>query len=309
LPDIAGKAADKGNIVHKALELLAHKKLALQEGRDSFTDEEVGTFKVDDLDPDNSIEIAYHSYAGKESPHIWEQSDFDICRKWLWDALLWRDGMFSPLKREIVAPEQKFEFIIDEPWAAYDYALPNGKRLAGQLGIKGTLDLLVRQGTKDLELIDWKTGAKKNWATFKNKDYDSLIEDPQLRLYHYAAKRLYPQYENVFVTIFYIQDGGPDSLCFTDKDLVATEEMLKKRFNTIRNNVKPRRVYPSRKCNWCHYAKVDVNNTPVEDYKVSVCNQIYQETQSLGLDRVVKKYGNLDKINHYGEGGGKRNVN
>lgn len=306
LREVAGKKADKGNAVHKALELLARYKFAIQNNQSQFTDDELGSFNVADFNSDVALDCAWKYIQEVAHHHTWEQADFNDCRKWMYEALEWRGGMFSPLKREIVAPEQYFEFEIKEPWAAYDYTLPDGNTISGYLGLKGTIDLMVKQGN-NLEMIDWKTGLRLDWSNFQPKTYEKLMDDPQLRIYHYAASRLYPDVDNIFVTIFFLQDGGPESMCFTKEDLKVTEEMLRRRFNAIRNTIRPKLVYPSKKCNFCYYKKVDIEGKPIDDYNQSMCKTISNEVVSLGLDKVMKKYGKTNAHNEYGSGGGVSN--
>lgn len=305
LREVAGKKADKGNAVHKALELLARYKFAIQNNQPQFTDDELGNYFTTNFTPEIAIREAWGYIQKVASHHTWEEADFNDCRKWMYEALEWRDGMFSPLKREIVAPEQYFEFEIREPWAAYDYVLPDGSPISGYLGLKGTIDLMVKQGN-DLEMIDWKTGLRLDWSNFKPKTYEKLMDDPQLRIYHYAASRLYPNVENIFVTIFFLQDGGPESICFTRDDLKITEEMLRRRFNAIRNTIRPKLVYPSKKCNFCHYKKVDLDGKPIDDYNDSMCKKLQTEVVNLGLDKVMKKYSKAGAHDEYGDGGGRK---
>ena len=69
-----------------------------------------------------------------------------------------------------------------------------------------------------IEVIDWKTGRRLNWATGEEKTYEKLLEDPQLLLYNYAISKLFPEYEQAIMTIYYIRDGGPFSMCFDKPD-------------------------------------------------------------------------------------------
>jgi hypothetical protein len=108
----------------------------------------------------------------------------------MWSAMDDWGGMFNPLNMTIVQPEQYFDFTIDEPWARYAYTLPDGRRLEGQLALKGTVDLIAEENPETLHYTDWKTGMRKDWATGKPKDWKKLRDDPQLRLYHYALSRL-----------------------------------------------------------------------------------------------------------------------
>jgi len=295
--------ADMGNAVHKALELLARKKLAEQEGEPTFTEDETGTeFDTASFSVEDAIEAAW-AYIKKKAPHWeWNTADYRRHRKLTFAALEWDNGMFNPLNRTVLCPEQKFDFVIDQPWAHYDYELPDGKRLQGQLAMKGTVDLVLSvDGMPDVvEYCDWKTGARMDWSTGKKKDYQKLRNDPQLRMYHWALSKLYPNARSIIITIFFVADGGPYSLPFNQEDLAKTEAMLKRRFEVIRECDNPRRIKPDRKCSWCWYDK-----TIYGDTNQTVCDHIKQELVHIGINRVTEKYGNASAYLHYGEGGGR----
>ncbi len=293
--------------VHKALELLAKRKLAEQNGEAGFADDDFGSVLVTQLDPQVAIEWAYGLTVKNTSAlYSWTDRDFKDCRKWMEVALEWKNGMFSPLKRHIIAPEQFFDFVIEKPWAAYDYTTPEGERISGYLGLKGTIDLVVTSHNS-YELIDWKTGASRlDWATGEEKTYEKLMTDAQLRLYHYALAHIYPEVENLYVTIFYLQAGGPESLCLTRHDLPETEEMIRQRFDIIRNVVRPKRIYPSWKCNkLCHFGKNSFSG-PTDNFKDSICEAVHKDLVQIGLDKVMIKHGRANAYNSYGSGGGKQ---
>ena len=125
------------------------------------------------------------------------------------------------------------------------------ENIKGQLRIKGTIDLVTLVSEGVIEYIDWKTGKRKDWAKNKEKDYKKLRKDSQLMLYFYALSRLYPDYDNIFVTIFFCQDGGPFSIFFDKKrDIPYVLGMLKSKFEAIKNDQIPRRIWDNPKDRW-----------------------------------------------------------
>ena len=303
----SSKKATKGSITHKALELLAQRKLAEQNGVASVHDEETGLTKLrHNITPKVAIATAWDHYTRTESHHEWTDRDLRDCRKWMQNALDYRDGMLNPLKLHVIEPEKYFSFEIDEPWAAYDYTLPNGDRLRGQLGLKGTMDLLIRDKSGPLLNVDWKTGQPKDWASGKEKDFDSLSNDPQLRLYHYALSRLYPQEREIFITIFYLQFEKPYSLCFTRDDLKKTELMIRKRFEQIKSMTNPPWIRNDPKHRWkcerlCHFNKKENSS------QKSICEQVKSDLLQIGMERTNQKYMDVTKVSAYGSGGGSSN--
>lgn len=307
----ANKKAEKGTITHKALELLAHYKKCQQEGKTSFFDEELKLeFILTEMTPEKCINLAYAHFSAKTAHlYSWDNTDLRDCNKWLQKALTFNGGMFSPLLRQVIVPEQYFDFEIVKPWSKYSFTLPDGEKLEGYLGLKGTVDLIVKvPGYPNMiELIDWKTGAyRKDINTGKVKEYSDFQKDPQLRIYHYALHYLYPNVEQIMITIFYINAGGPFSLCFTKDDLKATEKMLQKKFEVIKNTVRPKLIYPHfLKCKkLCWFYKHDVDNQPVDDYKKSCCKVVKDELVQLGMDKVLVKRAQRS-FTEYGGGGGR----
>ena len=118
-----------------------------------------------------------------------------FCKGLVDDALKYNDGQFDPRKRNVVASEPQFDIAIEEDWAKYEYKMPDGKLVEGRLAIKGTIDLVTEVDEGVIEVIDWKTGRRLNWATGEEKTYEKLLEDPQLLLYNYAISKLFPEYK------------------------------------------------------------------------------------------------------------------
>jgi hypothetical protein len=304
--------AELGNMVHKALELLAHRRVCEQEGRAWFEEPEIGlAFRADRMTVEAAADFGFEHYKKKnESQHNWTESFREQVHHLTRHTVEFNDGMFSPLKRKVIAPEQYFDLPINEPWAYYDFKDPfTGNRIKGQLAIKGTVDLLTEGLTDVLEYLDWKTGARKNWATGDVKTYVKLRNDSQLLLYFYALSRLYPQYRYIFTTIFFCRDGGPYTLHFSrEEDIPRALDMLKTNFEAIKNTQRPARIWDDpeerrRVCfSFCSYGK-----TKHPQSGKTLCTHYYQELQQLGMDRLMVKHGVAGAFGQYGSGGGSSN--
>lgn len=308
LPDLSGKAADKGNIVHKSLELVGKRKVAQQNGEPQVFDEAFGEKGIDCgiIDASFACTTAWEYCIAQFNHHVWEDRDFKDCLEWTNEAMTYNGGMFNPLNLDIIGVEQKFDLEIIKPWSKYSFKTPNGL-LEGYLGLKGTVDLVVRHGENAIEMIDWKTGASmKNWNTGEVKTLKCLEKDPQLRLYHYAAHQMYPDVDNIFITVYYIRAGGPHSVFFSKKDLLKTEELLQERFQQIKDTQRPRLIEAGQgwKCTkLCHYGK-----NLQEGSKKTICRHFRDEVVNLGLDKVTNKYANFKMLSEYGAGGGQYEV-
>src|SRR5262249_45040004 len=134
----SGFKAIKGNIVHKALEMAACYKLNQQNGEVGFFEEETGReFREPQFDYNWALDASFSFYSAKETHHIWKERDRKDCRDWMYMALAYHNGAFDPLKRTVVAPEQYFEFELDQPWAEYEEDGVKKRLIA-----RGTMDLV-----------------------------------------------------------------------------------------------------------------------------------------------------------------------
>lgn len=294
--------ADKGTIVHKVLEILAVAKKGKQDGLKFIEDEIVGKVSTTYFDINELCEKVFNYYARAFVQHAWSDKDFDDIKKWTWKAITYNDGMFDPRKRKIVAPELHFDFAIDKPWAKYDY-MHNGVKLEGQLELKGTIDLITEIGDGFYEVIDWKTGRRLDWNTGEEKTQEKLQKDPQLMLYYYALSHVFPNVKQVMVTIFFINDGGPFSICFSPEDLIETEDMIRRKFEVIKQTKVPR-LNKSWKCSkLCHFGKTTFEGTHIKPLIenrdgqqtkkgqcMSKCEQLLYEITNKGIDKVTEEY-------------------
>lgn len=310
--DKSGKAASKGTCVHKIMEILANTKHELQIGNESFDDEIVGKIFVDNLYDDSLIssliEDVYLYYSTKHIHLQWTNADFRDVKNWTWRALHYNNGEFDPRNQDIVEAEPKFNFEIEEPWATYSYTL-GGKELSGFLKLKGSIDLVVRENENTLHIIDYKTGAKPyDWNTDKDKTQADFFVDPQVRLYHLACKRLFPETKNFLVTVYYIRTDNPFTICLTDNDLAKTMDMVKERFLEIKECKEPRlkRSWKcSKLCSQRHTFE-GTNIEPKEEFRsgciasqgetMTMCDQINFEIKRRGIDWATENMANPDFV-------------
>lgn len=293
-PD-SGKKAELGTIVHKVLEVLAQlKKFQQDNPKKSILKIEDDAIKSLSIKKNEFLKLSTVEdilaksieFYTSSSKHSFTQSDKDLCSKLVWDTLKYNDGQFDPRLRKIVAAEPHFDIPIEEDWAYYEYDV-NGQKVKGQLAIKGTIDLVTETEEGIIEVIDWKTGRRLDWATGEEKTYGKLCSDPQLLLYNYAISKLFPEYKQSIMSIFFIKDGGPFSMCFDNSDQDKFLAMLKDRFLDIKNNNLPQPISKNRD-NWkctklCHYCK---NKWPETDQ--NMCIYVENSIKTKGVDQTIK---------------------
>ena len=301
----SGQKADKGTITHKVLEILAIIKKAKQDHQKAIDDDVIGKLDVDNYNLNVIIEKVYKYYTEKADHHKWSVKDYKDCHSWVYKAIEFNNGMFDPRNRQILMPEQHFDFEIKKPWSKYSYSLPDGSTIDGNLAMKGTIDLITLLDDDTIEVIDWKTGKRLDWATGQEKTQEKLENDPQLRIYHYAIKHLYPKIKHIIFSIYFINDGGPFSICFNDSDIPKTEDMLREKFNIIKNSKKPK-LHKSWMCNkLCHFGKTTFENTGIEptvEYRddqlcqknttMTKCEQVKHDLDLYGIDTTMLLYKN-----------------
>lgn len=305
----SGKAAAMGNVLHKALELLAHQKLCEQEGRKVFEDDGLGEIDATILTPRLAVDMAYGYYSRVEDHISFSAADLRQCHKWMEMTLSYENGLYDPRKRTIVAPEQKFNIVIKEDWARYDYTLQDGQKIEGYLELQGTMDLITKIDEETYECVDWKFGAKAtDWnaktlpanGSFPQKDYKKFLKDPQLLIYFYAARTIFPKIPNIIFTINYVRDIGPTTLAFDDADYLYAEKIIKEKFLEIKRDRRPE-LRKGKRCDFCWFAKNQYKETGL-----TYCDFFDKAVSKHGVDGVFEKYGQRDKLGEYQDGGGRR---
>jgi len=302
IPQNSNKKAEMGTIFHKVMECLANAKLAVVHWKTGelhgFADTQLGFIPVDEktlftsqfVDKVFNLVYNHYTFPGR-SIHQFSLGDKRTIYSWVCHVVEDYKGMFDPRNRNIVAAEPHFDFEISEPWARYEFEDPQtGKPLIGYLHIKGTIDLITQVSPTMYEIIDWKSGQRKDWKTGAEKDFDKLSVDPQLRMYHYAVHRMYPDIKDVAMTINFVRpdQGGPFTMAYGPNDIAATLEMLRKRFEQIKGSTRP--MLRSNRCiDWfctkvCHYGR----NPHPSDPTQCICQYIKQKTLKQGIMEVIR---------------------
>lgn len=148
------------------------------------------------------------------------------------------------------------------------------------------------------------TGRRLDWATGQEKTLEKLYKDPQLKLYHYALSKLYPQYDHIIMSINFINDGGAFSMCFDKSDLPSTEDLIRQKFEEIKNCNRPRLSKTWKCTKLCYFGKNTFENhsniLPTIEYRddqvcskghyMTMCEQIKHDIELNGMKNVVDNY-------------------
>lgn len=310
--------AHRGTIYHRIMEILGHIKLSRQKQEETHYDDICGTIDVNNFDLDEIETKVYEYYSSRLvdlKGRQWTHKDLPEIKKWIKTTLEYNDGMINPLNKDIFALEKNFNIELTDEWARYSYDLADGSKLNGFLKLIGTIDNIAKVNDTTLEILDYKSGqSRKDWSKNEDreKDYSDFEQDFQLRLYHYALSKLYPEIENIITSIYYVRAGGLFSLCFSKDDVEKTHLMIRDVFLEMKNNEHPKAV-PSWKClAFCNcglqtYAETDVK--PIKEYRdgshtkagcdMSVCKQTEFALEKRGMPLVTQHYGKANSHSTY----------
>ena len=312
-----GKSAAMGSVFHKTLEHIAKAKKKYQEtgenGGWDIGDEYIGEFIPDNIF-DNSIispltTLSFEYYKSITPKLKWSSSDLVTIIGWVRNSLNDNMGMHDPRNKYIIEPEKYFDIEIKEDWAKYDYQIGD-KRITGNLALKGTIDLVSKIDEDHYEILDYKSGKyRTDFATGEEKDYKKLQSDPQLLMYYYACRHIFPDIKYFDFTIYFVNAGGPFTLCYDDSSFAEAEELIKNRFLEMKANQNPELLSPTRvmrekkdyRCyNCCSFQKYKW-----KDSGLSICKYFQSEIKDKGLDAVTAEHCDWNKFGAYGDGGGR----
>ena len=269
----AGKPALQGNIVHQTLEWMAKLKKRgktnvdpmwlLDRAWDEFTDKspELGLRRVT-------------TRIDKETGGFKEAADFKKCRIAM--EVVLANPHYNPYGINVVDSEQWFALELPgDEWKCLD---KDGKE--HQFAVRGFIDLIQELDSDTIEIVDWKTGDRKDYYTQYPIDEELLMREVQPRLYHLAAYFLYPKYKNIIITFYYTNSGGPITISLSPEDLAMTIATLYRFFTTIRRDTL---IVRNRhwKCRMCSFNKNDV------------CHRVWSDLHTMGGQYVEERYSKL----------------
>ncbi len=259
LETVSGKAAVMGNIVHSVLEWMCRLKK-----KNKIC-----------IHPHELLEYSWERWVGK-NPDIGlrkftsrgESADFKKCRNGL-DIIL--ASGYNPYKLNVLDIEDFFSIPLD----GLEYRDESNRKQT--VNMRGYIDLVHEIDKSTIEIVDWKTGKRQDFYSMEEYDYESLHRNIQARAYYLATYLKYPQYENILVTIHFINEGGPITLCFNNYDISNTLTYLYNAISIIKNDSSMLRNR-SWKCRMCSFEKT------------KTCQTIWNDLNTMGSEYVKQKY-------------------
>lgn len=158
------------------------------------------------------IDMSYEYYTSRITHHKWMPVDFKDCTNFVWMALDYKvgfkQGIFDPRNRDIIAVEPHFDFELDEEWANYEFLNNKGEMTSGKLSLKGTIDLVTKVNDNTIEVIDWKglpvstpIPTINGWKTMGELQVGDILFDKdgeQTRVLEKSKKSYKPCYKITF---------------------------------------------------------------------------------------------------------------
>jgi ATP-dependent helicase/DNAse subunit B len=271
----SGKAAVIGTIVHKVLEVLAKaKKTKHHLLNDKYTDY-------------NYLSKICYNREVRNNPHLsFSDSDLKTVIK-LCDSIM--KTMYNPLKMETLATEMGFEIEIQKKGFSYKFVdYRSNETKTGFFKLTGFIDLICTSSDSVIEIVDYKTGQRKDWVTGKIKDVHNMHDDLQLQIYNLAAHYIYPDKKRL-LTLYFLKDGGPYTISLDESNEEEILDKIRKIFRVISIDSDPKRLkddddkkkfhYKCRK--FCHFGKTENENG------VSLCDEYYNMYKKLGLNEAA----------------------
>jgi ATP-dependent helicase/DNAse subunit B len=301
------KATLIGSTLHAVMESLALCKLAEQNNKDRWTHSEFGDWLVIEYDWIRFLEYIYNKY-DEENPGLFDDKSYRECFDLVLKALTYSNGAYCPDNQTIEAVEFFFDIEIDQPWARYNYNLPDGKKLTGNLSLKGSIDLISRQDEKTLVITDYKSSKSINdWNTGKEKNNENLREDTQLQLYFYALAKSFSAVETFIFILYFVRLDIPFTVIFDRNDLPKAEEFIRKQYESIRSNYKPSLLIDDKNNNWKCF-RLCPHWKSLEENGQNTCTFYRNEINKLGYKKAMAKHADFELIDNYGDGGSQKDV-
>jgi RecB family exonuclease len=241
LPELKGQtiATHKGSAVHEALELHVKGEDYEKVLKDYYAQYKVWEF--DNRKPGRGFPhpvekkcdtCQWAAHKGKTTTCSIAQrlvTDFDGCPKPNFEDDLKLTSTTinkedSVLNRKIIGAEVPFNMTFDK------------------FKVRGFMDLVTEVNETTMEVLDYKTGN----YTKNGKD---AFKDLQMRIYSMVAKILYPQYDYVLMTLYYLRKR-PVTVIFSREDDEKTKQFLGDSYEKIIASIDPPRQ-KSFKCTWC----------------------------------------------------------
>ena len=245
----SGPKALLGTAFQEVMEVLAHNQDFTDEQVENLT-REVYDKMVDSVDFARVPPSSIRKGGERKSKEAW--LPFRDLKKSVDNVMSMEPRAFDVRKMDVVATELKFDVEIKEPWARYDFTL-KGKRYQGNLRLKGSIDLIVRNEDGTLSIIDWKSGKTEDMNTGEKKTFEDYEQDLQMAMY-YMVTRYYLGYDISDVTLCFLNEKEVYTLHF-DEDLVL--DRIRSIYEEMQQCVFPEKIDSKFCMRFCPYSKND----------------------------------------------------
>lgn len=252
-----GEAALFGSVYHSIMEVLARSKL-----EETWTDKILGEITpkiISYVDLHNLVDFTYSKYQEK-NPQL-SNKGLKKCHDWVDKSM---HAGYDPRMKDIISTEKWFEIEIEG------------------VQLRGVIDLVTRENESTYRILDYKTGSDYDFIKKVKKDYDYLNKDVQLRLYHYAAHQLFPEVEDVLISIYFVNLGKSFEFAFSREDTYKVELFIKKKLARLEQITVPKlNITPA--CKFCPFSTLPYGGQ-------SACEFFRDKFRINGLEKTIEEY-------------------
>lgn len=267
----SGKAALLGTIFHKCAELRA-KSVINPIVKDSI----FGDLDYDNTSIEDILDKVFSYYKDKNPELNLVEKDKKESLELFNRAINYSKCSFDPKKMNVIEVEKFFELPVDKEW--------------GSLKLRGVIDLITQIDDRTIHIFDWKTGnPNSDFLTGKEKNEETLYRDPQIRLYNYAAFRLF-DVDTVLFTIYFVKYDKPFTIVIDKSEMWKVEKFLQIKYKKITNTTDAV-LNKSWKCKMCGYSKMKWGDGQ------TYCDFFNEKVLIDGMEQTVTNY-KKEKINN-----------
>jgi len=151
-------------------------------------------------------------------------------------------------------------------------------------GVKalGFIDILLKEDKKTIHVVDFKTSSI-------SKTYTEAKDDIQMGLYDLAISEMFPEFENVLLTLYYLRTGEKVTTTRTEKERNRLRDFLVATYYQIKEDKTHEKVL-NNFCHWCP------GKHECSEYKKAITEGIFPGDLSdeSSLEELEKQYLNIE---------------
>ena len=154
--DKQNKKATLGTIVHRVMQVLGDKRIAKRNNKRKVKNDDIPDLTLKQCDDIPYVtRLCFDYYDANEPTVDLDEADYRQCVRWVEKAIAYNNGDLDPRNQNIHETELFFDIEIKKEWSKFEYVL-DGKKISGNLSIKGTVDVIIKEDDVFFRVLDYK---------------------------------------------------------------------------------------------------------------------------------------------------------